>query len=48
MKQVVFLDYDGVVNRKLWERVDGKWVRRFGYPEDGRVNDGPALQQQNY
>ena len=28
MKKVVFLDYDGVVNRKLWSNVDGKWVCR--------------------
>ena len=44
MRNVVFLDYDGVVNRKMWTEVDGKWVCRYGYPEDGRVNDSQAVQ----
>ena len=44
MKKVVFLDYDGVVNRKLWSTVDGKWVCCYGYPEDGVVNDTQAVQ----
>lgn len=44
MKKVVFLDYDGVVNRKLWSNVDGKWICRYGYPEDGMVNDMQAVQ----
>lgn len=44
MSRVVFLDYDGVVNRKMWELVDGKYVCRFGYPEDGKVNDSQAVQ----
>lgn len=44
MKNIVFLDYDGVVNRKMWEFLDGKWVCRFGYPEDGKVNDAQAVQ----
>ncbi len=41
---VIFLDYDGVVNRKMWELLDGKWVCRWGYPEDGKVNDPQAVQ----
>lgn len=44
MKRVVFLDYDGVVNRKMWSNIDGKWVCRYGYPEDGMVNDVQAVQ----
>lgn len=44
MKKIVFLDYDGVVNRKMWTCLDGKWVCRYGYPEDGCVNDGQAVQ----
>ena len=44
MNRVVFLDYDGVVNRRMWDLVDGKWVYRFGYPEDGKVNDVQAVQ----
>lgn len=44
MKRVVFLDYDGVVNRNMWTKVNGEWVCRFGYPEDGQVNDEQAVQ----
>ena len=44
MNKVVFLDYDGVINRKMWTRLDGEWVCRYGYPEDGRVNDCQAVQ----
>ena len=44
MKRVVFLDYDGVVNRRMWTQVAGRWVCRFGYPEDGAVNDPQAVQ----
>lgn len=44
MKKVVFLDYDGVVNRKMWTKSDGKWVCQYGYPEDGMVNDEQAVQ----
>ena len=43
MKKVVFLDYDGVVNRKMWKMVDGEWVCRYAYPEDGAVNDAQAV-----
>ncbi|MBQ9748032.1 MAG: hypothetical protein IJV98_04530 [Clostridia bacterium] len=42
--KVVFLDYDGVVNRRMWETVGGTWVCRYGYPEDGAVNDRQAVQ----
>ena len=44
MKKVVFLDYDGVVNRKMWTRLKTGWVCRYGYPEDGCVNDAQAVQ----
>lgn len=43
-KRIVFLDYDGVVNRKMWVNEDGQWIRRFGYPSDGAVNDTQAVQ----
>lgn len=43
-KRIVFLDYDGVVNRKMWVNEDGQWLRRFGYPSDGAVNDTQAVQ----
>lgn len=42
--KVVFLDFDGVVNRKMWVNEDGKWVCRYGYPEDGAVNDVQSVQ----
>ncbi len=45
MKRVVFLDYDGVVNRFLWCEVNGKRVQAYGYPEDGRVNDAEAVRR---
>lgn len=41
---VVFLDYDGVVNTPQWSLKNGKWVCRYGFPEDGRVNDLQAVQ----
>ena len=44
MKKVVFLDYDGVVNRKMWVNENGGWVCRFGGPDDGEVNDIQAVQ----
>jgi hypothetical protein len=44
MKKIVFLDYDGVVNRKMWAKDNDKWVCRYGYPEDGAVNDAQAVQ----
>ncbi len=45
MSQVVFLDYDGVVNRFLWCEVGGRRVQAYGYPEDGRVNDADAVRR---
>ncbi len=44
MKRIVFLDFDGVVNRRLWTYEDGRWALRFGYPGDGAVNDRQAVQ----
>ena len=41
---VVFLDYDGVVNTPLWYQKDGQWKCRFGQPYDGRVNNEQAVQ----
>jgi hypothetical protein len=44
MKNVVFLDYDGVVNRKMWTKVGDRWECCWAYPEDGAVNDPQAVQ----
>ncbi len=41
---VVFLDYDGVVNTPLWYQKDGQWKCRFGQPYDGKVNNEQAVQ----
>ena len=40
--RVLFLDYDGVVNRSIWNEKGTKYF--FGYPEDGAVNDFQAVQ----
>lgn len=42
--KILFLDYDGVVNREMWTEVEGKWICCYGYPEDGEVNDRQAVQ----
>ena len=53
MKNVVFLDYDGVVNTSLW----GDYVTEFGetihkcgyaWPRDGHVNNKNAIEWLNY
>ena len=41
-KNVVFLDYDGVVNTPIWSD-DGE-VCRFNYPSDNKVNNFQAVQ----
>lgn len=42
---VVFLDYDGVVNTPQWtRRKDGKWICSYGFPSDNAVNDVQAVQ----
>ena len=40
--RILFLDYDGVVNKSMWNEKGTK--RSFGYPEDGAVNDFQAVQ----
>ena len=39
---VLFLDYDGVVNTPMWDESGSKW--RFNFPEDGKVNNFQAVQ----
>lgn len=39
---VIFLDYDGVVNTPMWDP-DGKSCR-FNFPSDGSVNNFQAVQ----
>ena len=43
---VVFLDYDGVVNTPQWSinALDQRWVCNFNSEFDGRVNDTQAVQ----
>lgn len=41
---VVFLDYDGVVNTPQWSLRSGKWVCSYGYPSNNAVNDLQAVQ----
>lgn len=45
MKNVVFLDYDDVVNKAMWNRKpNGSWKCTYNFPEDGSVNDLQAVQ----
>lgn len=41
---VVFLDYDGVVNTPMWTHRSGKWVCLYNFPDDNRVNNLQAVQ----
>lgn len=41
---VLFLDYDGVVNNPLWYKKADKWICNYAYPEDNKVNDIQAVQ----
>jgi hypothetical protein len=41
---VVFLDFDGVVNIPWWSKVNGKYICRYNYPSDGAVNNTQAVQ----
>ena len=39
---VIFLDYDGVVNKAMWNEDGTKCC--FNFPEDGKVNDFQAVK----
>ncbi len=39
---IVFLDYDGVVNTKLWDKTGE--TCRLNFPEDGTVNNYQSVQ----
>lgn len=39
---VLFLDYDGVVNTSMWNETGTKC--RYNFPEDGKVNNFQAIQ----
>lgn len=41
---VIFLDYDGVVNTPQWSLKDGKWACGLGYPWHNKVNNPQAVQ----
>lgn len=41
---VVFLDFDGVVNIPWWKKVNCVWECKYNFPEDGKVNNTQAVQ----
>ena len=41
---IVFLDYDGVINTPMWSKRTGEWTCYYNYPEDNRVNNIQAVQ----
>lgn len=41
---VLFLDYDGVVNTPMWEIIDGKPKCRYNFARDNKVNNYQACQ----
>lgn len=41
---VIFLDYDGVVNTPMWALRDGEWRCSFNFPHDNAVNNLQAVQ----
>lgn len=43
-KNIIFLDYDGVVNTPMWQLRDGKWKCRHNHDFDGKVNNEQAVQ----
>ncbi len=44
MSNVLFLDYDGVVNTRYWRVIDGVWRCPYNYPSDGAVSNTQAVQ----
>ena len=45
MRNVIFLDYDGVVNNPQWQQnKDGEWKIHVNQVSDGVVNDTQAVQ----
>jgi len=42
MSNVIFLDYDGVVNTPMWNETGTKC--RYNFPEDDKVNNYQAVQ----
>ena len=43
-QNVIFLDYDGVVNTPMWELRGSTWKCRHGQTFDGKVNNAQAVQ----
>lgn len=41
---VVFLDFDGVVNTPMWHNVNGKLRTKYNFPKNGSVNNWQACQ----
>ena len=44
MKNILFLDYDGVVNTRMWRMFHGKWECTYNFPCDKEVNNKQAIQ----
>lgn len=41
---VVFLDFDGVVNTPMWHNANGKLRTKYNFPKNGSVNNWQACQ----
>lgn len=41
---IIFLDYDGVVNTPMWGLINDIWRVSYNFPEHGKVNDLQAVQ----
>ena len=41
---VLFLDYDGVVNNPMWTQTNNIWHCSYNFPSKGQVNDIQAVQ----
>lgn len=41
---VLFVDFDGVVNTPMWEMRNDKPICRYGMPNDNKVNNYQAVQ----
>jgi hypothetical protein len=41
---VIFLDFDGVVNIPMWKQAKNEWVCSYNFPQNGKVNNEQAVQ----
>lgn len=47
-KPILFLDFDGVVNTRRWQIINGKAFIGFNHEEDNKVNDIESINWINY